>query len=205
VSVAVATPKAAAATADGVLRVTLRLKTIEALFEDPDLSPFDPYYAPYSFAAGMDYLVGEMQLAPRATRTELTILLPPEQIEPGLEARTRVAIGRYAEAWASQARQERGVEQIRARRVAIAAALFFVVANLVYLQYYRDGELLGLSGVGVDVVMEGLSVVAWVALWWPLDQLVHSAWQSRQDERAYRALQGINFRILSDPSPPGVA
>jgi hypothetical protein len=39
---------------DHALHVTLRLKTIDHLFEEPDLSPFDPYYAPYSFAAGID-------------------------------------------------------------------------------------------------------------------------------------------------------
>jgi len=186
---------------DDTLRVTLRLKTIGHLFEDPDLSPFDPYYARYSFAAGMDYLVGEMQLAPRATRTELTVLLPPQQIEPDLEVRTREAIGRYAEAWASSARQEREVEHIRARQVAVAATMFFVVANLVYLQYSRTGEFLGISNMGVDVAMEGLSVAAWVALWWPLDQLINTAWDHRKDERAYRALQGITLHILPDPDP----
>ena len=80
--------------ANDTLCVTLRLKTIDHLFAEPDLSPFDPYYAPYSFAAGIDYLIGEMQRRPRARRTELTVLLPPDQIaaDPGLEARTREAI-----------------------------------------------------------------------------------------------------------------
>ena len=105
--------------------MTLRLKSIEHLFTEPDLSPFDPYYAPYSFAAGMDYLVGEMQRRPGTTRTELTVLLPPDQIEaqPGLEARTREAIERYAEAWASSARQTQDIEGNRARRVLGVAAL----------------------------------------------------------------------------------
>ena len=31
---------------DDTLRVTLRLKAIDDLFRDPDLSPFDPYYCP---------------------------------------------------------------------------------------------------------------------------------------------------------------
>lgn len=190
--------------AGDTLCVTLRLKTIDHLFAEPDLSPFDPYYAPYSFAAGMDYLIGEMQRRPRATRTELTVLLPPDQIaaEPGLEARTREAIGRYAEAWASSARQTRDIEGIRGRRVLAVALLVFAVAQFLYLWYSRTGSVLGFSGILLDVAMEGLSVAAWVVLWWPLDQLLHASWQHRLDERAYRALQGIHLQILPDPDPP---
>ena len=109
--------------ANDTLCVTLRLKTIDHLFTEPDLSPFDPYYAPYSFAAGIDYFIGEMQRRPSATHTELTVLLPPDQIaaDPGLEARTREAIGRYAEAWASSARQTEDIE--RSERVGSWALL----------------------------------------------------------------------------------
>jgi hypothetical protein len=190
--------------ADDTLRVTLRLKTINHLFAEPDLSPFDPYYAPYSFAAGVDYLIGEMQRRPSATRTELTVLLPSDQIEaqPGLEARTRVAIGRYADAWANSARQTQAIEGIRARRVMGAAALFFAVANFIYLSYYRIGPDFGVSGIVLDVIVEGLGVASWVVIWWPLDQLLHANWQRRQDERSYHTLQDIHLQVLPDPNPP---
>jgi hypothetical protein len=188
--------------AGDVLRVTLRLKTIDHLFEEPDLSPFDPYYAPYSFAAGMDYLVGEMQRSPRAQRTELTVLLPPGTIAPGLEGRTHEAITRYAEAWAMSERQQLAVEFRRARQVVVLAACFFIVANLLTILYSRHGENLGVSEIALDVMMEGLGVAAWVALWWPLDQLMHALWQRRLDEQAYRELQSIDLRLLPDPDPP---
>ena len=188
--------------ADDPLRVTLRLKTIDHLFAEPDLSPFDPYYGPYSFEAGIDYLIGEIQRRPSATRTELTVLLPPDQIEaePGLEARTREAIGRYAAAWATSARQTQDIEGNRARRVLGVAALFFAVANFVYIWYGRTGSVLSFSGILLDVAVEGLSVASWVAIWWPLDQLLHANWQLRLDERSYRTLQGIYLQILPDPT-----
>ena len=190
--------------ADDTLCVTLRLKTIDHLFAEPDLSPFDPYYAPYSFAAGIDYLIGEMQRRPSVTHTELTVLLPPNQIaaDPGLEARTREAIGRYAEAWATSARQTQDIEGVRARRVLGVAALFFAVANFLYLWYGRTGSVLGVSGIVFDIAVEGLSVASWVAVWWPLDQLLHANWQLHLDERSYRRLQGLHLRILPDPNPP---
>src|SRR5689334_328311 len=115
---------------DDTLQITLRLKTIDDLFRDPDLSPFDPYYSPATCVAGMDYVVAEMQRRPGDTPTELTVLLPPEQLAacPELEARTRIAITRYSEAWASTTRQGRDVEAYKTRRVLAAAVLFFAVA-----------------------------------------------------------------------------
>lgn len=187
------------------LRVTLRLKTIDHLFQEPDLSPFDPYYQPYSFAAGMDYLVGEMQRRPGAKRTELTVLLPPDQVTPELATGAREAIARYSEAWAASARQTREIERSKGWKVLGVAALFFAIANVVYLRYGQTGSLFGFSGLWLDVLIEGLSVGAWVALWWPLDQLLHAGWQYRLDERAYRALQGIVLHVSPDPAPPGVA
>ena len=77
---------------------------------------------------------------------------------------------------------------------------FFAVANFVYLWYGQTGSVLGVSGILLDVAVEGLSVAAWVAIWWPLDQLVHANWQLRLDERSYRTLQGIYLQILPDPT-----
>ena len=65
----------------------------------------------------------------------------------------------------------------------------------------RTGSMLGASGLLLDVAVEGLSVASWVAIWWPLDQLLHASWQLRLDERSYRTLQGIHLRILPDPEP----
>src|SRR4051812_33367554 len=102
---------------DSTLRVTLRLKAIDDLFRDPDLSPFDPYYSPATCVAGMDYLVAEMLRRPGDTPTEVTVLLPPDQLAscPELEARTRIAIARYSEAWASNAKQTRDVETYKTK------------------------------------------------------------------------------------------
>jgi hypothetical protein len=189
---------------DDCLRVTLRLKAIDDLFRDPDLSPFDPYYSPTTCVAGMDYLVAEMQRRPGDTPTELTVLLPPDQIAacPDLEARTRAAIARYSEAWASTTRQSRDVETYKTKRVAGVAVLIFLVANLLFIWYGRTGSILGVSNILLDVMMDGLSITSWVAIWWPLDQLLHARWQSQQDENAYHSLQGISLRILPDPTPP---
>ena len=69
------------------------------------------------------------------------------------------------------------------------------MANFLSLQYARDGALFGLTGDVMDVLLDGLGVGAWVALWWPFDQLFQR-WQGRLEERTYRSLPGIAVRVL---------
>ena len=182
------------------LTITLRLKRIDDLFAAPDLTPFDPAFAPSSFGPGIDYVVQEMECRPDAERVELTIVLPADEIaaQPDLEARTREAIARYARAWLAVREQQGEVAVRQARTVAGSAILFFAVANFLSLQYARDGALFGLTGDVMDVLLDGLGVGAWVALWWPFDQLFQR-WQGRLEERTYRSLPGIAVRVLPAP------
>jgi hypothetical protein len=188
---------------DHPLTITLHLATIEELFVDPGLTPFDSAFAASSFGPGIDYVVGEMQRFAGAKRTELTVLLPAAEIAaaPDLTVRTMEAIRRYASARSAAAAQTHAVERRQARAVAGGAILFFTVATLLSANYADDGSLLGASGPLLDVLLDGLSVVAWIALWWPFD-LVFQAWGHRLEERTYRALPGIALRILPDPNRP---
>jgi hypothetical protein len=78
-----------------VLRVTLRYADINSLFDRPAVSPFSEDFHEYSTVAGIEHIYGELQANPSLKRVETTILLPPEQITPHLEQRTREAIRRY--------------------------------------------------------------------------------------------------------------
>ena len=182
------------------MTIVLRLKRINDLFAAPDLTPFDPAFAPSSFGPGIDYVVQEMERRPEAERVELTVILPADEIaaDPHLEARTREGIARYARAWLAVREQQGEVAVRQARTVAGSAILFFAMANFLSLQYARDGSLLGLSGDVMDVLLDGLSVGAWVALWWPFDQLFQR-WQGRLEERTYRSLPDIAVRVLPAP------
>ena len=185
------------------LPIVLRLQTIDQLFTTPSLTPFDPEFAPYSFGPGIDYVVREMQRVPGRRHTELTVLLPADQIEGvrDLETRTAAAISRYAAAWIAAAAQTHAVERRQARAAGVSAILFFAVATLLSANYARDGSLLGASGPLLDVVLDGLSVGAWVALWWPFD-LLFQEWEHRLEERTYRALPEITLHILPDHGLP---
>ena len=184
---------------EGPLKITLRLQKIDDLFAAPDVTPFDPAFAPYSFEPAIGYVVKEMERFPNAAPVELSVLLPEAVIaaDTALEERTHEAIARYARAWSDARVQEREVGVDQARTVAGSAILFFAVSQLLSLQYAREGSLLGFSGDVVEVVLDGLGVGAWVALWWPFDQLFQR-WQGRLEERTYRRLPGVTLRLLPD-------
>ena len=99
----------------GVLEQTLRLRDINHLFEEPELSPFSEYYAEYSAKAGLDYVVGELYAHPETEQINLKVLLPPENIGPDLEARTLTAIRRYSDAWARNAKQDLAESSFKGR------------------------------------------------------------------------------------------
>ena len=185
------------------LTIVLRLQTIDHLFTSPDLTPFDPEFAASSFGPGIDYVVREMQRVPGKRHTELTVLLPEDQIEGvrDLETRTMAAIRRYATAWIASASQTHAVERRQARAVSVSAVLFFAVATLLSANYAHDGSLVGIEGPLLEVVLDGLSVGAWVALWWPFD-LLFQEWEHRLEERTYRALPEITLHILPDHGLP---
>lgn len=188
------------------MTIALRLKRIDDLFAAPDVSPFDPAFAPYSFGPAIDYVVGEMQRVPNAERVELTVSLPADELaaNPGMESRTREAIARYAQAWTVASEQQREVGLRRARTVAGGAILFFAASTLLSLQYAREGSVFGLTGELMDVLLDGLGVGAWVALWWPFDQFFQR-WQGRLEERAYRRLPEIELRLVPDAGHPQAA
>jgi hypothetical protein len=78
-----------------VLRVTLEYTDINSLFNQPDVSPFSENFHEYSTTPGVEYIYNELHANSSLKKVEATILLPPEQITPTLEQRTREAIRRY--------------------------------------------------------------------------------------------------------------
>jgi len=174
------------------LRITLRLRDINHLFEEPDITPFSDYYAPYSFKTGMDYIVGELYAHPHTALIELTVLLPAEQITPDLERRTTTAIRKYSAAWVGDARQNMHKDWYKGTR-ALWTGLTAVVV-LVPLIYWLDIS----KNYWYQILAIGPEVILWMLLWWPLELLTFQLWEDRLEQRAYEALQNIALTIAAE-------
>ncbi len=171
------------------LRVTLHYTDINSLFETPKVSPFSEDFNEYSTVAGVEYIYNELQANPALKRVETTIVLPPEQITPDLEQRTRGALRQYCLARSREVGQSERALRWRALRALGVAIVLFVVYALI--QWWLRGTKI----LAVSLILEGLDILIWVALWFPLDALFFGLQSydlnSKSYERASRMLLKI--------------
>jgi hypothetical protein len=73
----------------------------------PSVSPFSDDFHDYSTTSGLEFIANELRANSSLKRVETTILLPPEQITPDLEGRTREAVRRYCRARSHTLGQDR--------------------------------------------------------------------------------------------------
>jgi hypothetical protein len=174
------------------LDITLRLQKIEHLFDDPDISPFSEYYYSYSTKAGMEYIIEKLYEYPSTKKINLTVLLPPNQITSDLEGRTSIAINKYSDAWAQDAIYNMNRAKYKGTRgllTAFVALIILVNASL----WLSDS-----SNIFLKLGAEGLSVAAWVLMWYPFDYLTQELWVYRLEKKFYNALKKVCVHIKPD-------
>jgi hypothetical protein len=172
-----------------VLRVTLRYSDIDWLFDTPDVSPFSEDFNEYSTLPGIEHIYNELQANPALKRVETTIVLPPEQITPNLEPSTREAIRRYCLARSREVGQsERALRRRALRSLAVALVLFVVY---VFLQW----KLQGIDVLAIRVILEGLDILIWVALWFPLDALFFGLQSYDINSGSYKRASQMQLKV----------
>ncbi|MGQ0571912.1 MAG: hypothetical protein ACT4P5_20600 [Armatimonadota bacterium] len=174
------------------LDMTLRLRTINHLFEAPDISPLSDDFQPYSSKAGIDYVLGELYAHPSTDRINLTVLLPRESVTEDLQQRTQQAVRRFTDARAQHVQHDSNRIRSQATR-ALPVALLGLVVLIEASVPLMESPLFLARAIG-----NGLSVAGWVALWFPLDALIFQVWLAKQEQRAYRILQGTRISIQED-------
>jgi hypothetical protein len=172
-----------------VLRVTLEYPDINWLFDQPDVSPFSENFHEYSTRPGIEHIYNELHANPSLKRVETTILLPPEQTTPALEQQTREAIRRYCLARSQEVGQdERALRRRSLRALAIALVLF--VPYVIVEKPLQESEIWLLNLIG-----EGMSILIWVALWFPLDALVFGVLSYQADSESYRRASEMQLTL----------
>ena len=172
--------------------IVLRLNTPEELF---NVDPSRMLSATGRLVTGIEELV--QQVTPLRFRPGLraTIVLPPDQAQPGTEERLRAAILRYCQlrlGHTDAARRTQRQEVV----VAFGVGLVLFVLGVVFSFYFDRSslpELLKLLiGDGVFVI------VAWVGLWYPLDELVHYRRPLVRERRVLAAIQAMDVVLRVD-------
>jgi hypothetical protein len=130
-----------------------------------------------------------LQANPALKRVETTIVLPPEQITADLERSTQEAVRRYCLARSREVGQSERALRWRAWR-ALAVALFLFVVY-VFVQW----KLKNLDILAVNVILEGLDILIWVALWFPLDALFFGLQSYDINSGSYKRASQMQMKI----------
>ncbi|GCF10784.1 hypothetical protein [Dictyobacter arantiisoli] len=168
---------------------SLCLTDIEHFFVRPNLSPFSADYHNYSFTAGIEYIASELRTRSAVSEVRVTLYLPAASIQPGLEQRVEAALQRYCQSRIQEIELEACVLSRRALHAMLAALIVLVV-------FIGLGTQLTASPIFLlQVIGDGLSIIGWVFVWFPLDTFLFSVRYARQDQRIYRTLMHMHISI----------
>jgi hypothetical protein len=184
---------------DEVLHVTLRLQRPEDLFVKPDLTPLSPDYQDYSYTSGLEYIYGELYGARQVRPVAATIELPPERIEPDLEARLGAAVERYCRGRILDISHEISALRWRGlRELAFGIAALVVLLSGSWPLSESDSEWLRLVG-------DGMVIGGWVVCWYPLDTLLFTMRLEQLNRRIYQQLATMSLTVRAAPAAAPVA
>lgn len=174
-----------------IYETTLYLDTIEQFFSQSNLSPLSEQYREYSQTSGIEYLAKELYAHPSIQEVRVNIVLPAQKIVPDLEQKTKVAVLRYCRGRLKALEQE--IQGLRKR--ATAATVMAIVGLVLFISL---GSILTSSTSFVtQVIGQGLSVLGWVFVWFPLDSFIFGIRHYHLDERIYEKLVAMQLTIKS--------
>ena len=177
--------------------VCLQLDTIEQLFKAPEL---DPFADQSRLTSGIDDIAVYLstQRLRHVPKLKTTLILPQDQITPGLLDETRVAVGRYCEFTLSQTRNQMDARRFEGRNklpLGLAVAVItFLVTLIIYvlLPDAASSLLVFLSPV--------VTVIIWVSIWNPMEILLFSRWTNRREMQITTAIRDMDIAIQPSPA-----
>jgi len=161
----------------------LTLRNINELFVPPVL---DPLNGQFHSMSGIDQILVKLRPRTLDRTSHLTILLPPDQLDDGLEERCKYATrgfcaDRLQAIDLDKAQLNRqGFKELKLGLLFLAICL--MVSGSIAAQNWGP-ELLS------TFLIEGVVIVGWIALWHPVDLLLFSRWTLVRDQRVLRHIR----------------
>jgi hypothetical protein len=167
--------------------ITLRLRELTQLFNSMDPSPFVERDLD---ADAEEFITSWARELPANRELELVIQLAtpatPERLA-GVED----AVRRYFASRATIKRLEFS-QLMRRGRLSLGVGVIFLVSCLLL------GQLVAKSGLGAatNILLEGLTICGWVAMWRPLEVYLYDWWPLLEERRRLDLLAKIRVQIL---------
>ena len=175
---------------------SLRLDRLAELFSAPVL---DEWGGTGHLHSGIERVVVDLEGTLEVGHVRLTIEVPAEEIEEGTEERVRHGIARYCELRAEELRHDRAAQR-RDGVGALAIGLPVLLGCLVLGEALRAT---GLAGWVKSFFADGLLLVlAWVAVWYPLDMIFYYGRPLNRGRHVLHTLRDAEIIVRASQSAP---
>jgi hypothetical protein len=172
--------------------IELHLNTLHELFVVP---PEDPFVEKIPFVPGIEMIKTALRSQPGRLRTRTTIFLPPENIEPDMAEKTRIAVRRFCRFKSQQNKNTMKTLRGEAYRALIAGILFLtaglLLASAVETMTFIPSLLRTLLSDGFDIAF-------WVILWRPVDFFLFDLLTYKKNEQIYDQLMQMEIVIAQE-------
>ena len=174
--------------------IELRLMRAHDMFEMPQTDLFSEYR---NFLTGIDFCISELRARRSWGPVRLEIRLPPEEIDDEVDERLSRTLRRYCDHRLRYNRRE-----IRAVRVGGVSALRIGVPICVLgLVMTAVATTIRPSGGVAQTVTDHLGwVLAWLGLWFPLDEFLFYPLAYGRESRVLRLLH--DAEVVVEPHRP---
>jgi len=132
---------------------------------DPTSVDYDEFAIRPAIEMVRDTLVADPP--PGDDTVELAISLPRDRIHIGLDAELTAAVRRWARAESTAEAQRSSATWAAARRMTVVVVALFALVQFAMVSIRRVA--IGVDNDIVAAIAEGVSVVGWVLLWFPID------------------------------------
>jgi hypothetical protein len=169
--------------------IELRLVQARDMFEMPSTDLFSEYR---NFLTGVDFCLSELRGRRSGRPVRLEIRMPPEEIEDGVAERLSRTLRRYCNHRIRYNRRESQAQRvggISALRIGIPITALGLVLAAVSTRIKP-------SGGAANLVTDHLGwVLAWIGLWFPLDQFLFNPLAYGRETRVLNLLAGAEIQV----------
>jgi hypothetical protein len=175
--------------------VELRLMRVHDMFEMPQTDLFSEYR---NFLTGVDLCLSELRSRRSRRPVRLEVHLPPEEIDDGVPERLSRTLRRYC---AHRVRYNQ--RETRAQRTGgISALRIGLPVSAVGLVLTAVASTMRPATGAANLVTDHLGwVLAWIGLWFPLDQFLFYPLAYGRESRVLRLLSDASVVVI--PHRPG--
>jgi hypothetical protein len=172
-------------------RIILKLNNIRELLIAPDFDPFSKKETEFMGQSAISRIIRHLKpgWSHRNRDMRLTIVLPPDQITPGLADEVQGAIRRYCRVkLEDNEMQLRNIRWSGIRQIPFGFAFLAVCITL--------GTIFGqISTSWGSVLNEGFYIIGWVALWGPTDTLLFDPLPIKRENKILKIMMNIPLVI----------